>query len=75
MGYILDDMNNTQHTRELPSAAPQRRRVKVRARGVGDNYIDAGMHVPYEHEYTYKTFTPMFIFVLFLMACAYISVV
>lgn len=59
----------------LPPTGPKKRRVKNRAAGVGDDYIDiAPTKVPYQHDYTYKTFTPMFIFVITMMIIFYFTV-
>ena len=46
-----------------------KQRVRNRAHGVGDEYIDTTpIRKEYKHVYTYKTFTPMFIFVIVTMA-------
>lgn len=78
-------MNNTQqigsvdHTRQMMiegGGSSERQRVRQRARGVGDNYIDTEpMREEYNHQYTYKTFTPMFIIVIVSMVLFYFGVV
>lgn len=78
-------MHNTHNTNALPYAdqmmiesgsTNQKQRVRQRARGVGDTYIDtAPMRTEYNHQYTYKTFTPMFIFVIVAMVLFYFGVV
>lgn len=51
-------------------------RVRNRAHGVGDEYIPtSSIRQEYKHDYTYKTFTPMFIFVLVTMVIFYFTVV
>ena len=51
-------------------------RVRNRANGVGDSYIDiAPTTKKYNHTYTHKIFTPMFIFVISMMAIFYFTVV
>ncbi len=53
-----------------------KQRVRNRAHGVGDEYIETTpTRKEYKHVYTYKTFTPMFIFVIVTMAIFYFTVV
>ena len=79
-------MNNTrQFNNALPyidhhmvegGSVPGKQRVRQRANGVGDEYIEtAPMRTEYNHQYTYKTFTPMFIFVIVAMVMFYFGVV
>ena len=73
----LDDGKNKKNNFSGSTPPPTaKRRVKNRAAGVGDDYIDiAPTKMPYEHEYTYKTFTPMFIFVIIVMIIFYFTLV